>query len=144
VLLANTLSWFYPTWLQAQADQGQAGDMRLLSTGNAGALTVVKPDGRRVSMTSQGPSAAFLDTTETGIYRVESGGETSEFAVNLASDSETDLSPRFSTPGLAPGEKDERQGVPMPVWPAVAAAALALLVLEWLAWVWRPGKAAAA
>jgi hypothetical protein len=144
VLLANTLSWFFPTWLQAQADQVQAGDVRLLSTGNAGGLTVVKPDGRRVSVASRGPSAAFLETTETGIYRVESGGQASEFAVNLASDSETDISPRFTNPGLPPEEREGQRGTPTPVWPVVAAAALALLLLEWLAWVWRPGRATAA
>ena len=33
VLLANALSWFFPTWLQAQADQVQAGDAHALPGG---------------------------------------------------------------------------------------------------------------
>jgi len=144
VLLANTLSWFFPTWLQAQADQMQAGDARPLPTGGTGEVAVVKPDGQRVVVASSGPSAEFLDTAETGIYRIEAGGETSEFAVNLLSDSETDVSPRFSAAGTHPAEKDDRKEMPSPVWSAVAAAALVFLLLEWLAWVWRPGKASAA
>ena len=143
VLLANTLSWFFPTWLQAQADQVQAGDARELPTGSSGGVTVVKPDGRRVSVASGGPST-FLDTGEVGVYKVEAGGETSEFAVNLVSDSETNVSPRFSNPATRPAETGDRQGAPSPAWPAAAAAALAFLLLEWLAWAWRPGKGAAA
>ena len=64
--------------------------------------------------------------------------------MNLVSDSETDVSPRFSTAGAHPGERDDRREAPSPAWPAVAAAALVFLLLEWLAWVWRPGKASAA
>ena len=44
VLLANTLSWFFPTWLQAQADQIQAGAPHPLPSGGTGEVTVVKPD----------------------------------------------------------------------------------------------------
>jgi hypothetical protein len=140
VLLANALSWFFPTWLQVQADQGQAGDARVLSTDSAAGITVLKPDGRRVSVASTGLSTSFYDTTETGFYRVEAGGEESEFAVNLESDAETDISQRFSSLGTHPAGSDERQGMPTPVWPVVAAAALAFLLLEWLAWAWRPGR----
>jgi hypothetical protein len=140
VLLANTLSWFFPTWLQAQADQAQAGDARVLSTDSAAAITLLKPHGRRVSVASTGLSTSFYDTTETGFYRVEAGGEASEFAVNLESGAETDILQRFSSLGTHPAGSDERKGMPTPVWPVVAAAALALLLLEWLAWAWRPGR----
>jgi hypothetical protein len=144
VLLANALSWFFSNWLLVQADQMQAGDARALSTENAAGITVVKPDGRRLSVPTRGPSTVFRDTDEIGIYSVEDGRETSEFAVNLESDAETDISSRFANPGISNGESGQRTGMPTPAWPAVAAAALALLLIEWLAWVWRPGRAMAA
>jgi Ca-activated chloride channel homolog len=139
VLLANALSWFYPTWLQAQADQVQAGDPRLLPAEGAETVDVVKPDGQRETLAAGGPSAAFFDTDETGFYRVEAAGTTREFAVNLSSDAETDITPRFAAPSAGP-ESAGRASVPSPIWPVAAAAALALLLLEWLVWVWRPGR----
>jgi hypothetical protein len=140
ILLANALSWFFPTWLEAQADQVQAGEARAISAGGTADLTVVKPDGRRVKMSVTGASAAFFETDETGFYRVESGGTTAEFAVNLTDDSETDITPRFRPPGAPPAGAGELAGVAAPVWAALAAAALALVLMEWLAWVWTPGR----
>ncbi len=140
VLLANALSWFFPTWLEAQADQARAGDPRVIPAEGAASVTVVKPDGSRVAVPAAGPSAVFFDTDEAGFYRVQAGDSQSEFAVNLASDSETDINPRFAPPAAGP-ETAAPSSIPAPVWPAVAAAALLLLLLEWLAWVWRPGRA---
>ena len=139
ILLANALSWFFPDWLEPQADEVQAGDPRLISTGGAGVVTVLKPDGRRVDLAANGPSVTFSDTDETGFYKVDAGGESSEFAVNLSSDSETDISQRFTVPSSRT-EVGERARVPVPVWLVVAAAALALLLLEWLVWLRRPGR----
>jgi Ca-activated chloride channel homolog len=138
IFLANALSWFFPAWLEAQADQVQAADARVISSGNADAITVVKPDGRSVSLPSSGPSTVFLDTDETGFYRVESGGTSSEFAVNLSSDSETDITPRFTvTRNDSGGTRGPREAAAQ-AWAACAAAALALVLLEWLAWLRAP------
>ena len=71
ILLANALSWFFPDWLEPQADEVQAGDPRLISTGGAGVVTVLKPDGRRVDLAANGPSVTFSDTDETGFYKVD-------------------------------------------------------------------------
>ena len=144
ILLANALSWFYPAWLQVQADQVQAGDPRSILSDGAESVTVVKPDGSRLTLTSDGSSAQLLDTDQVGFYRAEAGGSTNELAVNLASDSETDLTPRYAAPASSLEGTGARTAVPTPVWPFAAAAALVLLLLEWLAWVWRPGRSMAA
>ena len=139
ILLANTLSWFFPAWLQAQADQTPAGEPRLLDAGGAARVTVTKPDGGREVIAASGPSATFFDADEAGFYRVEAGDSSSEFAANLDSDSETDITPRFSPPaGISPSTGSP--GLPVPVWPLLAAAVLAFLLLEWWAWAWRPGN----
>jgi len=144
VLLANAISWFFPGWLQAQVDQTQAGEPRVIPIKGAAGVTVVKPDGRRIDMSADGPSVTFFDTDEVGFYRVEAGGETSEFAVNLASESETDISPRFAAPVVQRDVPSQRNEVPIPVWFVVGTAALALLLLEWIAWLWQPGRTRAA
>ncbi len=144
VLLANALSWFYPEWLQVQADQVQAGDPRSIPSGGAESLTVVKPDGSRLTLAADGSSARLFDTDQVGFYQAEAGGRTSELAVNLASDSETDLAPRYAATAWSREGAGPRTAAPTPVWPFAAAAALMLLLLEWLAWVWRPGRSMAA
>ncbi len=140
VLMANALSWFSPAWLAVQADQVQAGTQRTLVTEGAADLTVVKPDGTRVSLSATGPSVDFLDTDRTGFYRVENGAAATEFAVNLASDSETDITPRYVPPGAAADASTSGAGMPSPVWGALAALALALVILEWLAWLRASGR----
>ncbi len=144
ILLANALSWFFPSWLQAHADQTQAGVVRRLGVQEAGPLVVVKPDGRRESLHAEGSSVAYTGTDEAGFYRVESRGDTREFAVNLASDAETDVTPRFApVPSAGPTAAPAQAAMPAQVWWALGAAALALLLAELLAWAWarRRGEA---
>jgi len=140
VFMANILSWFFPTWLEAQADQVQAGDVRVIRSVNGEDITVVKPHGRIVQLAAVGTSAPFLDTDETGFYAVKSGGASSEFAVNLFSDTETDITPRFTVPRGSPGGPGASPEAAAPVWAACAMAALALIFLEWLAWLWAPAR----
>ena len=142
VLLANTLSWFFPAWLAVQADQVQAGLPRTLATGDAAGLTVVGPDGLRRAIAATGASADFLETDRTGFYSVENGATTSEFAVNLTSDSETDITPRFVPPKSAAAESPAPPAR-SPIWWALAALALALFLAEWWAWLRSAGRAGA-
>ncbi len=140
ILLANALSWFFPGWLEAQADQVPAGGARLVSTGSSADTIIVKPDGRPVRLGSAGSSTMFFDTDETGFYRVESGASSGEFAVSLADDATTDISPRFHAPRRAAPANGAPAGVSLPVGAGLAAAALALMLLEWIAWLRRPGR----
>jgi Ca-activated chloride channel family protein len=138
LLLANALSWFFPSWLTVQADQVQAGNPRMLSTPRASALTVVRPDGVRQSVAYTGPSVEFFDTTQVGYYRVETDGRASEFAVSLSSEAESDVNPRFAqqaggTAGAA--APTAGAGGDAVAWVAFAVTALALILLEWLVWL---------
>jgi hypothetical protein len=137
VLLANALSWFFPSWLSVQADQAGAGTVRTLSSRGAPQVSVVTPDGRTVTLSAPGSSVDFLGTARTGFYRVDAGGIASEFAVSTVSDSETDIAPRFSAgqgTQAGPASTAER-GLGSLVWEILAAAALLLILLEWVAWL---------
>jgi hypothetical protein len=138
IFLAHILSWFFPGWLEPQADQVQAGEARAVPVGSGGEVVVEKPDGRRVRLASAEPSVDFLDTDETGFYKVDTGEAVSEFAVTLADDAETDIVPRFTVPQAAAPQPAGSAGGTVPAWAVFAAAALALILLEWAAWVWTP------
>jgi hypothetical protein len=80
----------------------------------------------------------FLDTSQVGYYRVETGGSASEFAVNLSSETESDVRPRFAsvTGGTAAaGAAAPAAGTETLAWAAFAFAALALILLEWVVWL---------
>jgi hypothetical protein len=134
VLLANALSWFFPSWLAVQADQVQAGNTRTLPAPADGTVKVQDPEGATTALTTTGSSVDFRDTRRTGFYSVEAGRRMNEFAVSLTSAAESDIAPRFSPGGAAPGTGAPAPQVQVSVWAAVAAAALAFLLLEWLVW----------
>jgi Ca-activated chloride channel family protein len=140
LLLANALSWFFPSWLTVQADQVQAGTPRLLSVPGPSTVTVVRPDGARESVAAARESVDFFDTSQVGYYRVESGGQVSEFAVSLSSESESDIQPRFA--GQAAGTAQAEAAAQAAgtagdsfAWVIFAIVALALVFLEWLVWL---------
>jgi hypothetical protein len=138
ILLANALAWFFPDWLTVQADQVSAGAPRAIPASRSTAVAVVKPDGSRQPVAEAGTAAEFFDTDRVGWYRVEADGGATEFAVNLASSAESDVTPRFSvTAGSAgpAGTAASGPGVETAAWSAFALAALAVILLEWLAWL---------
>jgi Ca-activated chloride channel homolog len=111
-------------------------EVKLISPSNRLWNLAPGPDGR----------VAFAETFETGIWRVEIPGQPEErFGVNLMHPSESDpavVEPlRIDARGerLAAGLGDELKAN-REVWRWVAAAALALLLLEW-AFYRRPGRA---
>ncbi len=136
LLIANALSWFYPSWLVVQADQVPAGLPRAIPVPQGGSVTVAEPSGATVSLATDGTSVDFYDTRAAGFYTVKSGSAASEFAVSLTDAAESDVTPRFTVPaaGGAPGSAVAAAAA-VPVWAAFAAAALVLLLLEWLAWI---------
>ena len=139
ILLANALAWFFPDWLTVQAEQVPAGVPRAIAGSRSTPVTVVKPDGSRQVVAEAGAPAEFFDTDRVGWYRVEADGGATEFAVSLASASETDITPRFTGPvgsaGSPEGQSAGGTGVETVAWAAFALAALAVILLEWLVWL---------
>ena len=138
VLLANALGWFFPSWLSVQAEQLQAGAPALLSSAAGQAVTVTLPGGGSRSLAGTGQPVEFTETSTTGFYRVQGGGEPREIAVNLASPGESNIEPRFEVsvegePSANP--VDQTRDVRVPLWSAFAVAAFLLAAVEWAAWL---------
>jgi hypothetical protein len=147
IFLANALSWFFPSWLSVQADQVQAGAPLLLPAG-AGELVVERPYGGRETVESDGQAVEYTNTSETGFYRAHSISGTREFAVNLLSPEESDISPRLPTGGgKASGTAESPVGkrgevgnaTGAPLWGSLAVIAALLVLAEWLAAIRLPG-----
>jgi len=136
LFLANAITWFLPSWLTLQADQVQTGQPRALTSDSASSsIHVVKPDGTRRALAVSDLSREFRETDEVGFYRVESGSSESEFAANLTSPSETDITPRLIIAGPGSPRGGVRTvGSTVPIWPLLAGFALLFLLAEWLVW----------
>lgn len=98
---------------QSVARQFFIGDAVPLPTnGVTGALSVVRPDGKRETLPAG--SAQFAATTEPGFYKVEGLPEPLAFAVNLA--------PEESRTAPMPADALANLGVPVKVGPTTLAA----------------------
>ena len=78
---------------------------------------------------------AFGDTGQLGVYRLSWLDREARFAVNLYSAQESDVRPASALPvdGIAaPADGEPPQQARREWWRPGAAAALALLVIEWL------------
>lgn len=159
VLLANSLDWFLPSWLSVHAEQVEPGRTVALPSTAGRPLSVLLPGGGRRTLDGTGEPVEFTETSACGFYRVEGGGEAREFAVSLASPTESDISPRFPFPAdagdaakSAPGragvnaaraaepataspQQPGARGEQVPLWGALALAGFALIILEWMAWL---------
>lgn len=115
----------------------------------SGARLALRPDPRASTIALSGPegmqatlavsSSTALDTlTLPGFYRLEerAGGETifrGQVAVNAGAAIESDLRPRLAPPivGVEQGADATPQREVRDIWPWLALAALAVLMLEW-------------
>lgn len=114
------------------------GMAQLLATGGSARLgggdqpaEVTVPDGARHDVPAGVDS--FAGTFQAGFYRVRRGGREREFAANLLSPQQSDILPRSLAVAGGQDVATQRDVVRSnrPVWPVLAIAALALLLVEW-------------
>ncbi len=142
LLIANLIQWLAPDHLYsipAQSDPGSAVSINLpLSISDPGAqqeVTVTRPDGQKIEQQAQDGRVIFSDTSQTGVYSLETNGSTAKkFAVNLFSAQESEIKPislvltsSVESQGINGSPHNNRQEW----WRLFASIALALLVLEW-------------
>ena len=85
--------------------------------------------------------SSFAGTFTAGFYSVTSGQAKAEFAANLLSPRESDIAPRSLTTPAGANVAEQHQVVRtnQPLWPILALAALAVLMVEWYCYHRRVG-----
>ncbi|PYP90225.1 MAG: hypothetical protein DMF61_00520 [Blastocatellia bacterium AA13] len=140
ILISNSISWLASRDVEAEDRAIRAGQpVDLKSSEKGPTLPITLPGGQKIEATPAQGSVTFADTNRVGVYRVEGANS---FAASLFSESESDTTPRDSltTRGGALKSQGERLKSERETWRWVAAAALALLALEW--WVYQRRVAA--
>lgn len=139
ILMANLIQWLQPsTSVDAPPILGAGDPISIRALPEADQIVVTPPGGGGRSTTLQ-PSAqaSFAGTDQLGVYTVQQMakgkplGQPEQFAVNLFSQDESDITPHpdLAFTGTQPaGPQTER---PFEIWPLLLLASLGLLALEW-------------
>lgn len=139
ILISDSVRWLGTGGDDSELGEIHTGDpISIPAAIGTGALTVLKPDGvrREISTAEQG-GAVFADTDLAGQYQVTGKGFQYAFAANLASASESDITPHRSlavmdNPTASAGRKIK---TPVPLMPLLALLGLVVLCVEW--WVFH-------
>jgi len=142
LLVSNAFAWFRPGNSEFPTLQVQAGTPQTLHFKDApGAVTVRNPSRRRQVLEEASRTLVYPDTAEVGFYAFNAKAREGEFAVNLFSESESEIRTSFSLPegnGSASGgaEKNETR---WSFWPALVVLVAILLAAEAVAFVYNGG-----
>ncbi|CAG0961217.1 hypothetical protein ANRL4_00681 [Anaerolineae bacterium] len=138
ILLANLTAW-YESPRTIRVEDGLHPDQTLFiqPLANADQMRIIRPDGTSQTLSVDNPPLIYADTDLSGIYTVESllrGTviQSEAFAVNLFDPTESFIKPQ--TPATGTGDIAAAGGGEIgqqEYWGWIAAAALAILILEW-------------
>jgi hypothetical protein len=146
ILMASLVNWFAPQDLVRAPSDTRVGDAVVFNPEpGADALRVTPPMGEAVLLPLEGAGAAvFTGADAPGLYTVEAltgdiVTQSAVFAVNNFDVAESAIAPqpeiRVGGEAVLP-EQGEATGQ-RELWPILALAALALLLIEWLAYFRR-------
>ena len=153
ILMSNLVSWLAPTGGLEMPATLRPGDPITLRPGVSATQVVVEsPSGRRWTYPVTGEPIPFAETAELGIYTVyqssassvesaDQADQADRFAVNLFSETESDIAPRetitIGDQQIVVPRESARSRQTWWRWPALAA--VIVLLVEW--WVhWRGGR----
>jgi Ca-activated chloride channel family protein len=148
ILLANLTAWYQTPRALSLEGSAQIGQTVVIQPPpEADLVRVVAPDGATTTFRVDQPLLIYAETQQTGIYSVDmyNGAELIQqefFAVNLFSESESDIAPRAvqlgssaeATAAEMPQEVGQRE-----FWSLFALIGLAILALEWFIYHRRLG-----
>lgn len=135
LLTARTVRDLTPAPLPASALLGE--ELRLVPDPRAAWVELAAPDGSVAVLTATPGEPLPLALDQPGVYTLAERAEgrtlyTGRLAVNAGAPFESDLTPRALPPSLSPaaaaGLRDDQS---RPLWPWLAAAALAVMMAEW-------------
>jgi hypothetical protein len=141
VLMSNLISYLAPAQTFSAPDGLRPGETLLIKPrGGDAAIAIDDPAGERFAAQSTEAGVLFTNTDKLGVYTVVSNQSLlGSFAVNLFDATESDIRPAATIKvGRADVAATQREEVgQLEIWPWLALAAFALLLLEW--WVYQRG-----
>jgi hypothetical protein len=145
VLMANIVDWLNPGRVINKSSALSPGETMVLTPGTTtDAVVVYLPDGGIWVREAAGDPITFAQSDELGVYHIGLRSADSEqaagsFAVNLFSDSESNIKPldKLQLGLLEVDTRAEENLGQRELWPFLAAAAIIILIIEW--WFYHRG-----
>lgn len=141
VLMSNLIGYLAPAQTFSAPDGLRPGETLLIKPrGGDAAIAIDDPAGVRFAAAATEAGVLFTHSDRLGVYTVVSNQDVlGSFAVNLFDAAESNIRPAATiTVGRAEIAATPRQEVgQLEIWPWLALAAFALLLLEW--WVYHRG-----
>ena len=144
LFLSESLAWLYPRENRFSPSQVIAGTrFTVMVPPHQTEVIVTDPQGGTVAYQADAGRATINRTSQAGFYQYQSGDSLRNFAVNLTSLRESNISVRaVLAPRLTPSRSTRDLGrTAINVWPYFAGLALLALTLEWWLWCGRPSRA---
>jgi len=148
ILVSNLVEWLQPqSTVNAPPTLGAGDPISINALPDADEIVVTPPgEGAKSTVLTPSGSTSFAGTDRLGIYTVvqqakgQPVGEPEQFAVNLFSRDESNITPHADLAFVGTNENlttggNEANGTPLEIWPWVLLAGLAILALEW--WVYN-------
>ncbi|MCH6544421.1 MAG: VWA domain-containing protein [Deltaproteobacteria bacterium] len=133
ILFGNAFAWFRPGKAEFPAVQVQAGTSHTLRLKEVyGQVEVRTPSRQEETLEQTSRTLVFPNTFEVGFYNFKAGESEGQFAVNLFSESESQIRATFTVPPVARTEAVNigRTQRGMSLWPYLLAFVLFLLLAE--------------
>jgi hypothetical protein len=141
ILMSNLINYLAPAQAFSAPDGLRPGETLVIKPSGGDSVIVVQdPLGRRIGTTVTEAGVVFAGADALGVYTVASNQNVlGYFAVNLFNPAESRIRPaefiRVGRSDVAASARNERGQ--LEIWPWLAAAAFAALVIEW--WVYHRG-----
>lgn len=141
VLMSNLINYLAPAQAFSAPDGLRPGETLLIKPrGGDTAIGIDDPDGDRFAAQTTEAGVLFTNSNKLGVYTVVSNQAVlGSFAVNLFNAAESNIRPAATiSVGRAEVAATPREEVgQLEIWPWLALAAFALLLLEW--WIYHRG-----
>ena len=132
ILFHNTLEWFHPQRREFPAQSVSSGipfELRLPTADND--VEVTAPSGRKERFAAVSSPLVYTDTNEAGLYSYKTPSRQGSFAVNLLSETESQINaPRTDEPSGKKIDSDNQLTTGFALWPTLLIAALLVLIVE--------------
>jgi Mg-chelatase subunit ChlD len=141
VLVNNAFEWFQPKRVEFPAAQVQAGTPYVLHLhGTDDKVEIRSPSRGKETLRLVSNSLSFPDTLDVGFYTFRTSSGKGQFAANLFSESESNISPRIRAQDVTgkQGENGGRTGRGFSLWPLLLVLVSLLLIVEGF-WVLHSG-----
>ncbi len=137
ILLSNLMSWLSASSAQTPLTLAPGEPLIFAPPLNVTAVNIVRPDGAAVRLLPEQGRVQFAETDAPGLYQIVWDGVVqARFAVNLAVSQESNIAPQILTAFAGDGGEGSPllQAARREWWRLLAFAALAALVMEWIAY----------